>query len=43
MGKFTATIATAFTYPETPEEKSAITITHLAVLEIVKDILLVFV
>ena len=41
MGKFTATIATALTYPETPEEKSAIIITNLAVLEIVEDILLI--
>ena len=43
MGKFAATIATALIYPDTPEEKSAITINHLAILEIVKDILLIFV
>ena len=43
MGKFTATIATALIYPETPEEKSAIIITNLAVLEIVEDILLIFI
>ena len=43
IGKFTATIATALTYPETPEEKSLIIITNFTILEIFKDILFIFV